>query len=88
MVRSNDKIRNGWCMQLWGQDRRGLMAIKFIPVPLVSGMLNGMRLRGCGSGPPQVAISIVEFSDRRYAGNSDKEVLHASLLASRQPRSK
>ena len=77
-------------MKLWGQDRRGLIAIKFTPfsIPLVSGMLNGMRLRGCGSGPPQVAISIVEFSDRRYAGNSYKEVLHVSLLASRQPRSK
>ena len=48
---------------------------------MVNGMLNSKRLWGCVFGGRQLAASIVEFSDRRYAGNSSEEVLHAGLLA-------
>ena len=48
---------------------------------MVNGMLNSKRLWGCVFEVRRLAASIVEFSDRRYAGNSSEEVLHAGLLA-------
>ena len=47
---------------------------------MVNGMLNSKRLWVEVLGLRR-SVSIVEFRDRRYAGNSSEEVLHAGLLA-------